>query len=56
MEIENNNEGKYVRASCRVWGFHFVCLFVFGYAAQLAGSWFPDQGLNLGHSSKSLES
>ena len=28
----------------------------FGCAAQLAGSQFPDQGLNLGHGSESAES
>ena len=36
----------------------FVCFlfcFVFGCAAQLAGSQFPDQGLNLGHGSESPE-
>ena len=31
-------------------------VFVFGCAAQLAGSQFSDPGLNPGHSSESLES
>ena len=30
--------------------------FFFGYAMQLAGSQFPDQGLNLGHGIESPES
>ena len=30
--------------------------FFFGLVKQLAGSQFPDQGLNLGHSSERLES
>ena len=36
----------------------FVCLFcfVFGHVAQLAGSQFPDQGLNLGHGGESAKS
>ena len=32
------------------------CNFFFGLTAQLAGSQFPDQGLNPGHGSESLES
>ena len=33
-----------------------IFLFFFGRAVQLAVSQFPDQGLNLGHSSESAES
>ena len=35
--------------------FYFI-IFFFGHAAQLVGSQFPDQGLNMGHSSESTES
>ena len=35
---------------------YFVLQLFFGLTAQLAGSQFPDQGLNPGHGSESLES
>ena len=34
----------------------YLFIYSFGLASQLAGSQFPDQGLNPGHSSESLES
>ena len=36
--------------------FVFIYLFIFGLAAWLAGSQFPDQELNLGHCNESAES
>ena len=40
------------RAACMYFYFYFFL----GCAAQLVGSQFPNEGLNLGHGSKSLES
>ena len=41
---------------CVTFGKLFLFVFFFGCVAQLAGSLFPDQGLNLGHGSESAKS
>ena len=47
-----NTDGYFITL---ILGAIMVFFFLFGHAAQLVGSQFPDQGLNLGHSSESTE-